>query len=699
MANKIEIVDKTKNIAFVKLEKHVNLELSDIEFNGYIRYGKDNNYPKFLIDLYKQDADHGAIINAKSAYLWGKGLKAKNPEQEQIAKSFLAQMNPAENSNQFGKKISKDDELFNGFYTIVITNLMGDPLWFYHLPYAECRLSLEGDVLSHSNDWDNIYRNPIRYYKLYQPGCKGSFFIPFKHYTPSHNKIGSLYSEPSYKSCIMDISADTEITNFNYNFIANGFSAGTIVTFYNGEPTPEIKAKIKEKIVDKFTGSDNAGAVVINYVDENGKAAEVTAIDVADLDKKFDSISKRVLQKKITGHNVTDPQLFGINKEGAMFSTRGQLRDAFELFLNNYTKPRQEELAEYFSTLCYLKTKQYVEFEFIQNDPMGMDLSTNQDLTQDERREIIGYEPLTPVKPTVDAMGNPLPIEQEVNSTLTNLTGRQFQGLMRIVSKYDAGKINEFAAVTMMVQGFGLSKEDALKFLKENDNQPEKIQQQFEAQEKRDAILFELEQSAQDSDEEDEVIFEQEVNFKNSTDALKFELNAHKMYFADPLSISVTELKNGILQALKGNPTQTPSGIAKALGVIVDKVNTGIEGLLGKNLISPNANGFDPTDKAYDKETEPLKISTVYTVYKYALKSDAPDLVSGGSSRPFCKSLMNQSNAGKVWTFEAIDKMSNKLGLNVWDFRGGYYNNPETGETEPYCRHIWKAVTKIKRGK
>ena len=38
--------------------------------------------------------------------------------------------------------------------------------------------------------------------------------------------------------------------------------------------------------------------------------------------------------------------------------------------------------------------------------------------------------------------------------------------------------------------------------------------------------------------------------------------------------------------------------------------------------------------------------------------------------------------------------MTNDLGTNVWDYRGGYYNNPVTKETEPDCRHVWNAITK-----
>jgi len=44
--------------------------------------------------------------------------------------------------------------------------------------------------------------------------------------------------------------------------------------------------------------------------------------------------------------------------------------------------------------------------------------------------------------------------------------------------------------------------------------------------------------------------------------------------------------------------------------------------------------------------------------------------------------------------------MSNEFDMNAWDFRGGYYTNPNTKETTPWCRHIWKAQTiKVKTKK
>jgi len=45
------------------------------------------------------------------------------------------------------------------------------------------------------------------------------------------------------------------------------------------------------------------------------------------------------------------------------------------------------------------------------------------------------------------------------------------------------------------------------------------------------------------------------------------------------------------------------------------------------------------------------------------------------------------------WTYEQLEKMENEFGFNTFDYRGGWWTNGNTGETTPYCRHIWKAKT------
>jgi hypothetical protein len=71
--------------------------------------------------------------------------------------------------------------------------------------------------------------------------------------------------------------------------------------------------------------------------------------------------------------------------------------------------------------------------------------------------------------------------------------------------------------------------------------------------------------------------------------------------------------------------------------------------------------------------------------YSYELRPDAPALI--GESRPFCKELITLD---RFYTREEIDFISSKMGFSVWNFRGGWYHNPETGRNTPFCRHTWQ---------
>jgi hypothetical protein len=685
--NSIEVV--SNNLAFVTFAEEKRPEIKKDWSYDYIKYGKKNDFPNELIRYFEEHAEHGAIVNAKARYLFGKGLKAVNPEQELVANQFLDNANRYETWNDLGKKLALDCELFNSFYLQIITDMSGNPKEFFQLQYAKCRLSECKTKLYFNEDW---IKKPsdFKIFDLYNKGEVGTFFTTFKYYQPSKSKWDSIYAKVPYNGCLSEIKSDIDITTFNDSYVKKGFSAGTMVTFFNGEQSPEVKRQIKDRFEQGLCSPDNAGEVVINFADKGGQAAQIQALNVDDLDKKFEFISKRYQQKIVTGHNITNPELFGIKQEGSALGNRVSIKESHELFLNTYTKPRQETFVTFIENICYSVTGIYIDFEIEQLDAIGYDLTNDADLTQDERRKLKGYEPLVATK--LDANGIEIK-EGAVNSTLTNLTGRQFQGLMRIVSKFDAGKISKESALALMVSAFGLTEADALTFLNENDAV---VESQVKMAEQTNTILAKFKSLAKADYQEFELLFEHDAPVRNSQDALKLELKAHKMYFADTLTISITELDDAVLNAIQGNPTLTVEQLNALLKV---DVTESLNRLAEKGLIETNARGYEATTKGIEKVTNPIDeyVTEIKTIYKYKTKPDAPALL--GESRQYCKELLSESQT-KFWEFEDIDSMSNEFGMNAWDFRGGYYTNPNTNETTPWCRHIWKAQTiKVKTKK
>jgi hypothetical protein len=106
----------------------------------------------------------------------------------------------------------------------------------------------------------------------------------------------------------------------------------------------------------------------------------------------------------------------------------------------------------------------------------------------------------------------------------------------------------------------------------------------------------------------------------------------------------------------------------------------------------------DSMSEAFAAETEltkdvTLKFVKVVVRYTYEELEGIPSAKSG--SRPFCSQL--RSTPTQMYSLEEISSLStahlNDMGLpdDVFTYRGGFYRNPDSGQTTPFCRHYWKA--------
>lgn len=672
--------------ALPKLEFKVDLQ------KGYVKYGKDNLYPSELVRLYNEHPEHRAIINRKARYIVGKGLKAVKPEDEMKVNAFIESFNRKEDLNKVLKKITPNTELFNGVYIEVITDLLGKPIEMYFLNSANCRVNEDCSILYFCKNWTNKFnQSEIKEICKFEPGAgkAGTFFVEFKYYTPSSSYLNSIYPVAQYQSITDDINTDIDISTFNKNYVNNGFSVGKMITFFSGTPTPGMKSEIDRRFKGTYTGEDGEN-VLINFVDREDKEPVITDISISDLSEKFAFTSKRAQKKIFAGHEMAS-ELFNIKFDDSFLTGAPDLLTLQELFVKGYIEPRQTDLLEFLSYLAFLKTGEYLEMMFEPISLIGADLSNDVDLTQDERRKLKGYEPLT--APKLDANGQPLPVQAtEVNDNLKGLSASENRDMQRIIRDFQAGKngMNEHLAIARLT-AYGLPVNEAKKMLGINTGIDAKMSSQV------DKILMALEACAED-DNDDEIILTEMAHIHNSKDALKYE--RHIMKFADALVISVEELDNAILTALKGNPTLTIDELASTLKYDVIKITESIARLTQNGYLSDTVDGFKPTQKALDKPTDPIVSREVYTVYKYMLRDDAQKLIKGGTSRPFCKKMMELSLT-KSWTFEKLDAMENDLGTNVWDYKGGYTTVPNTnGELiNPDCRHAFYAITKTRKKK
>lgn len=707
-----EIIDKERNIAMLSFSTMQMPIFSVIRSTGRVKYGKKDDFPNQLLRLYEEHEEHNAIITAKANYLYGKGFKTKDETQQLFLDNWMKYANRYESWHEVDEKTKVDLELFDCYYLQVITDLTGKAKEFYHLQYSNIRTNEDRDKIWYSENQLDSKKHESEFY-LFNPnsGKPGVFFMRMEYYKPSQNKLASVYSKPKYIACVKSISTDIDISTFNNNYVANGFSAGTMVTFFQEEPkTPEAKRKLKEAILNTHSSPEKAGSIVLAWAGVGGTAPAIEALNVDDLDKKFEFTSKRCLDKIIRGHNVTNPELFGVKTEGQL-GTRVSLKDSYELMINTYTKPRQKNVIKWREEQIKLTTGQDIKLDIDQLEPIGLDLSNDIDLTIAERRALKGYdteEPstkpqaqavndainaLSPLvankvlesmsedeiralaslppknaqigadgKPIIDANGMPVaPVQAAAtNSALTGLTAADNSDMRRIVRDYQRGVsgMNEPMAIDRLM-GYGLTKEQADKWL--GINQPAAPQPVKMSSQTDDFIIAQFAAIDTTSDLELEFLHEEDVHIHNSKDALKFEFDMN-LKFAD-------NSKPGFLDNL-------------------------VSGILGKIGIG---------NKKESKSDEPTFKTEILTKYHYALRPGAPALSPGGKSREFCVKMLalkNSDGTAREFTFEQIDSvrlagLSNGMPEvdNIWDFAGGFSTNPNTGERKPWCRHSWHART------
>ena len=663
----------------------------------WVLYGKDNDYTKYLIDLFNRHAEHNAIISAKTNYIAGKGLaydKTKVEDVEQQAKldEFIERANSYQSWNDLLPKITLDFELFNGYALQVIYGAGGKVTDVYHLEFSKIRLAKDGKKAYYCNNWyqtkpenDSSFAS----YPLYSDEIKsGTAIFYYKVHRPTALEYGDVYPIPDYIGATSAIETDVNIDVFHLSNTQNGMTAQGLLTFYNGQPTNEDKRKIKQMFEKNYTGANKAGSTILNFVDENQKGAEFTTLTQSDLDKQFEILSKRLQQKIITGHKVTNPILFGIKTEGQL-GNRNELIESFEHFTKTYIDLRRPNIMYSVQTFAKKAGLMYNELYIVPLEPIGLELPLNETevanaLTFDEKRQLIAK------KYNLELTAEDS--DKDKRLTLANKLGvGGVQSLMEVIKDTSISAERK----VMILNGlFGISIKKAQMMV---GFTPQTITPTVQAQsmsEDKDLILEALLACGEDIND-DEVLEVKAIDFDSEEACMKFEKEqAHK--FEDVLTGDVRTVRNAILDLLAGDPAIKTDVIAKQLGLDAEYINEQINVLIDNGIISESVSGFFPTGKGLDKleGLEPIVETEIYTVYRYETREDVPKAKNG--SRPFCAKLMASN---KEWSKEKILDMSNQFGTNVWIYRGGFYNNPNTGEIEPYCRHIWKAVTKVRKKK
>jgi DNA-binding Lrp family transcriptional regulator len=386
----------------VTLAAHKVPEFKEEASKEWVIYGTDapwrNRYPDYLLHLFNRSAKHYAIVNGKVDYIVGNGWSVDGTGLTTVnlarLQKFINEPNPDETLNEILAKVAVDLEIFGGFALEIIPDKKGGMAEIRHAEFAKYRVSKDGKQFFYSEDWKSSTPKDVETIPAFDWTEKptGKQLLYVKAYHPQSD----WYPLPPYLGAVPYIEIDYEIANFHLSSVKNGFVAGTMINFFNGQPTEEEQQAIEDKITEKFCGTDNANKILLNFNDSKEQSAEILRMDGNDFDKRFDILNDTVRQEIFTGHRIVDPALFGIQDTG-MFTNRTQIRDSYELFKNTYVNGRQRFIESIFNGLASLagfekrliiQDSEPISESFSEATKVGV-------MTRDEIRAELGLPPLS----------------------------------------------------------------------------------------------------------------------------------------------------------------------------------------------------------------------------------------------------------------------------------------------------------------
>jgi DNA-binding MarR family transcriptional regulator len=676
-------------LKILNFEAHKVPTFKEARGKDWILFGDEgdykNRYPEYLLNLYRRSAKHHAIINSKKDYVVGQGwaVNAEGLDTMGLARlqQFIQEPNQYESLNDILEKVALDYELYNGFALEIVYNQLNDKIAaIYHADFARYRSNDDGTKYYYSEDWKkhNPVVEEIDAFNWKEPSGKQLLYV--KGYSPDCK----YYPLPTYLGSTGYIELDVEIANFHLNAVKNNFVGGTIISFYNGEPTLEEQEEIERQIKDKFTGTDNANSIVLNFADSRDRGVDIQQLNGNDFDKRFDILNKTVQREIYAGHSVTDPALFGIKEDG-IFTSRNQLVDSFELFQNTYVNGRQQFIERVFNDLAAVQGLS--NRLFIQDtEPISVQFSEStvtSVMTEAEIREKVGLQVVqTEEDSTVDSK------TKDAQAALKGSVGG-VSGIITLLQNVKEGLIAENSAIAVLVELYGFSPEIARSTVTGEvipENVAAEMRAVFEKQ-GEDAILIEYFKNCGSTDYEP-VGNGKALNFESETSARLHEELNRKYWFAE-----IDPLDTAILNILKENPATPFLAIAEQLQLSIERVMAGLQRLNEANAIKIAIdNVLDSTQRVVEvtkegerliNEIPPLEEEFVIR-YVYSKRPEASGAPIIPTTRQFCRELVTETEAGKSWKLTEIQNIGVSANRNVWMRGGGFWGKSY------HCRHYWE---------
>lgn len=272
----------------------------------------------------------------------------------------------------------------------------------YHIPLEQVGIKKANqngiiESIGVTANWDNDGTDPtaITEIPLYPKfNSQGSSAIHIKNYAPNFFYWGL----PNWISAQFWAETEYKIPKYNNSKLDNGYKPSALIQAY-GSFTDEEAEALVESFLEGYTGTGNNAGLQVQILRKKEDAADITLYE----DKSEGSwieLQKLSSQAIVTASGWT-PSLSGIAQAGQLGSNQ-QIRDELEFVTNMEIKRVMRKITQSIINPFVLENQKLnpsiagIMLRIANMNPISLAslLDPKQDLTKNERREILGYEAL-----------------------------------------------------------------------------------------------------------------------------------------------------------------------------------------------------------------------------------------------------------------------------------------------------------------
>ena len=293
-----------------------------------------------LIKRYETSPTNQSCVDGCSDLIYGKGIKAKDRLE---LEEYLYKLTTDDEI----RKIVFDYKLFgNAAIQCVFNTDRTKIVNFYHLPVDTLRPEKVDDLgnipgFYYSPDWTNNKIKPKYIPAFGQNQWEDDVQVVYlKRYAPGK----FYYGIPDYYSSIQYAAVEEEISNLHINNILNNFMPSTIINFNGGVPGVEEQYLVENSIMEKFTGTSNAGKFILSFNENPEYKTTVEMLRPENLHQQYDFLAEESTRKIMLAHRITSQMLFGIKDASGFSSNADELKTSYEIFYAMVIQPFQQEV-------------------------------------------------------------------------------------------------------------------------------------------------------------------------------------------------------------------------------------------------------------------------------------------------------------------------------------------------------------------